>query len=1087
VCPPTAQPQDDGAADRRGRHPSRASPFVGRTAEIRRLMRALGSAAKSRDARVAVITGPPGVGKTRLATEVAARARRLGARVAIGRSWGDGGAPPLWPWQTVLRDLGAASELLAEGLGKTAHDRFARFAAVLEHLRLVGSSPAPLVIILDDAHLADLATLLLARFVIREQRGLPLLLVLTRRDEGEAATPEARELLDEIERDASTIPLRGLPPAAMRAYLAALGLRALGPGLLQVVATITGGNPLHLRQVASRSALDGDVAGALERATEDILARLSPPRRRIVAVAALLGPETTTVEVGAVADASAVEVEDTLSQARALGLLEGRPPASVAFVHDLVREAALATLTLTERLDLHARAAAALRGNVPAQMLRRTHHALEAAARSAGHGELALSLARETARALCAAGGLEAAAALLRRAADVHAALEVPIPAAPLAVECAEAVLACGRLAQARPLFERAAGLADSEKDSLSLARAALGLGGIWLREHRFTDETAHVSSLQRRALAALPPQAEVLRARLLARLAAEDAYRGAPIHRAEEAVEAARQTGDAHARAEALSLYHHVLTSPEHGAQRLAVADQLIVASAEAEDVLLTLIGLCWRAADLFLVGDARGAAALEELRVRAEALQCRGIVFIVRAMEVMLTIRAGRLAEAETAAAACYALGVEVGDVDALAYYGGQLAAIRVFQGREAELADLAASIAASPTLIPERERSFALAAALFSLRAGRSGAARAALDQLAREGIGALPRSSSWLTSMLAIVELASALHEAPVARAAYEALLPFAELPIMASLLAVVCFGSTHRLLGVAAATCGEYDRAVEHLTTAVSASERLGHRPAAIQAQAELGLARVARGRGDDPARGRALVEEAIAATEAIGTGALAERWRTALTAGDRTRRSLERAALVPAAQPGYWRVSYGGQVATVADRVGLRYLAQLLVAPDRSIRALALVVDAGAAVPTARSQRVLDDRAVAALRARIADLRQREALVEAERVELEKLTRELGRALGLGGRSRTFADVSERARTAVRKAIKRAIDEISTANPAIGQHLAATISTGALCCYRSLANGASSPSSFPNTIGGRTGRSRRTSSGTPGV
>jgi hypothetical protein len=624
-------------------------------------------------------------------------------------------------------------------------------------------------------------------------------------------------------------------------------------------------------------------------------------------------------------------------------------------------------------------------------------------------------------------------------------------------------VLACGRLAEARPLFERAAGLADLEKDGLSLARAALGLGGIWLREHRFTDETARVSSLQRRALAALPSHADVLRARLLARLAAEDAYRGAPVHRVEEAVEAARRTGDAHARAEALSLFHHVLTSPEHGPQRLAVADELIAAAVEAEDVLLTLVGLCWRAADLFLVGDARGTAALEELRARAEALQCRSIVFIVRAMEVMLAVRAGRLAEAETAAAACYALGVEVGDVDALAYHGGQLAAIRVFQGREAELADLAASIAASPTLIPERERSFALAAALFSLRAGRPGAARAALEQLGREGVGALPRSSSWLTSMLVIVELASALGETAVARAAYEALLPFAELPIMASLLAVVCFGSTHRLLGVAAATCGEHDRAVEHLTAAVSASERLGHRPAALQARAELGLARIARGRGDDLLRGRALVEEAIATAGALGMDGLAARWRAALAAGERTRRSLELAALGPAGQPGYWRVTYGGQVATVADRVGLRYLAQLLAIPDRSIPALALVVEAGVAVPGARRERVLDDRAVTALRARITELRQRTALTEAEQVELEQLTRELGRALGLGGRSRTFADVPERARTAVRKAIKRAIDEISTANPAIGQHLAARIATGTLCCYRGPAAGATPP------------------------
>ena len=82
----------------------------------------------------------------------------------------------------------------------------------------------------------------------------------------------------------------------------------------------------------------------------------------------------------------------------------------------------------------------------------------------------------------------------------------------------------------------------------------------------------------------------------------------------------------------------------------------------------------LCWCTADLFCLGDARALTAHGELRVRAEALQCRSILFTVRAMEVMLTLRAGRLDEAEAAADACYAMGVEVGDVDALAYYGGQ-----------------------------------------------------------------------------------------------------------------------------------------------------------------------------------------------------------------------------------------------------------------------------------------------------------------------------------------------------------------------------------------------------------------------------
>jgi hypothetical protein len=64
---------------------------------------------------------------------------------------------------------------------------------------------------------------------------------------------------------------------------------------------------------------------------------------------------------------------------------------------------------------------------------------------------------------------------------------------------------------------------------------------------------------------------------------------------------------------------------------------------------------------------------------------------------------------------------------------------------------------------------------------------------------------------------------------------------------------------------------------------VTASERLGHRPAGVQARAEWGLAFIARGRGEDARRGDALVNEAIAAAEALGMGALAGRWRAAMT------------------------------------------------------------------------------------------------------------------------------------------------------------------------------------------------------------
>ena len=1015
-------------------------------------MSVMSSAVRARDLRVALITGVAGVGKTRLAQEVVLRARQTGARVGTGRAWADAAAPPLWPWYSILRDLGASAHLQEPGLGPTTRDRYARFTGVLEHLRTTAQIAAPVVIVIDDVDRADEATLLLISFVMREQRGLPLVMLLTRRDEG-AGRNDASPMLSEIERDATTILLRGLPRSAIRRYLVALGVRSVSSDLLDAAAALTGGNPLLLRQAATRGVLEDDFAGALEHSTDDIVARLPTATQQLVAVAALLGPLSTLMEIAAVSGASLADVDRAICEARSLGLLERTASSTVAFVHDLVRQAIVSSTPLDERLNVHARAAAELRGSGPAHMLKRSHHALEAAIRSTEDVERAIGLAREAARQLHQSGGFEAAAGLLRRAFEVHVSSGSHLSAAILAVEHAEAVLACGRLAEARPLFDRAAKLAESEGDTSSLARAALGLGGFWLREHRLADDTARVTTLQRRALAKLPPDADVLRARLQARLATEDVYRGAPIERAVEALHAVRRTGDAHALAEALSLYHHLLTGPEYTAQRLAIAEEIIASAVAADDPLLTLVGLCWRAADLLLAGDTRGPVAVEELRMRAEALQCRSILFAVRAMQVMLEIRSGRLADAEAAAQGCYAFGMEVGDVDALAYYGGQLSAIRVFQGREAELSEMAASIAESPTLIHERERSFVFAAALCALRGGNPARAQTALEQFMTESDGGLSRSSSWLTSMLAVVELAAAMNHAAAARRAYDALLPFADRPVMGSLLAVVCFGSTYRLLGVAASTCGEYDRAVEHQAAAIAANERLGHRPAAIQARAELGLACLARGRGNDHESGTALVREASSLADTLGMNALATRWREALTRFRPRDGPHDMATLSRAAEPGLWRVSYAGQVATVRDRIGLHYLEQLTGAPGRSIPALTLAVKGHTSVHSGQSQRVVDETALRALRDRMLDLRRRDALSAEEQNELDALDSELRRVLGLGGRIRNFADAAERARTSVTKAIRRALEEISSANPAVGEHLSRHVSTGTYCRY----------------------------------
>ena len=442
----------------------------------------------------------------------------------------------------------------------------------------------------------------------------------------------------------------------------------------------------------------------------------------------------------------------------------------------------------------------------------------------------------------------ERADALLSTATELHDSLDLGPPAASLLVEWAKAALLCGRLAEARARFDRAASAADRDADPGTFAEAVLGLGGVWVNEHRSAVDRARVLGLQRAALARLPAGESVLRCRLRTRLAAEAVYDGAPLDDVRSSAGQARRSGDARALAEALSLCHHAMLSRAPLPDCLQVAEELIEVASQADLGVLALMGLCWRTVDLFQLADPRAPRALEDLRQRADALACQSILYIVEVLDVMVLLRAGRLDDALARAAQAYELGTAVGDIDAFAYLGAQTVAIRWMQGREAELLDLVEEAASSPTLI-QLEFAFRATAAHVAARAGLLERARTTLDALAAAGLAALPRSSTWQTGMTAIVEVAAALGDGEIARQAYELLEPLAGLPTLAS-VGILCLGSTERPLGVAAMTYGDLDRAVDHLKRAVDANRHLANRPMTTIARADLAEVLRRRGRPD---------------------------------------------------------------------------------------------------------------------------------------------------------------------------------------------------------------------------------------------
>ena len=609
------------------------------------------------------------------------------------------------------------------------------------------------------------------------------------------------------------------------------------------------------------------------------------------------------------------------------------------------------------------------------------------------------------------------------------------------------ALLERGRLRESREMFWQQAETASANGDVEALAEAALGLGGIWVHEHRTTLDNARVEALQRQALEALPHD-HALAPRLRMRLAAERAYRFGHGDDVFTELEHARAVGDAVGLAEALSLTHHCLLGPQHTAERAALAEELIAVSPATGRPLDGLVGLMWRTIDLLLAGDRRACRSLTELRDGLVATPCDALAFVVAAIDVMLATRQGRLDEADRLAAACYELGCDVGDADAFGWYGAHLVAIRWLQGRGNELLDLLDELVDSTT-VAEPLPAFVAARATLAAASGDELRARAALACLRTADLAELTPSSGWAATMLAACEAAYLLDDADAAAEGYRLLAPFAELPVMAG-IAVACYGSAHRPLGFAAATMGDVDAAVDHLERAVVAELARGGGPwhaIALAGLADVLDRRGGSGDGERAARARgAAVEEA----RSFGMHVRADEWARQ---GCSTTITCRRDGRV-------WVVRRGEREAAVPHGVGMQYLDHLLRHPDVDIAAVDL---AGAASAPSGRDPVLDPRAKAAYRRRVeelqADLDDAERCSDLERVartrlELDRYLEELARATGLGGRSRSFADAAERARVSVHKAIKRALAAITEAHPDLGRELASRVVTGTRCVYR---------------------------------
>ncbi|MEA2321403.1 MAG: hypothetical protein QOD81_1253, partial [Solirubrobacteraceae bacterium] len=402
-------------------------PLMGRDPELRRLL-ALWDRARGGRGALAVIGGEGGIGKTRLARELVARAREHGARVASCAALDLGGAPPfgLWtellaelasgldpppadaPWPEELarlapalpRRLGRAPARTADVAPELARARM--FEAVVE-LAAHATAGRPLVLVFDDVHVADGPSIELAAYLARRIADLPVLLVMTRRttprsDAVDALLQAARArgvATDEVD-------LEPLERGDLERLIGAVaGLDALERARVVAVAD---GNPL-LALESARAATRGDRGppSSLRGVVRAAVSGLSAPARRTVELAAVAGRDLERAELVALAEPRAV------LDAMDCGLFrsaDGR----FGFRHALLRDAVYADLEDARLRGLHE----AL-GEAPGLRAAEAAHHL----RLAGRDDLAAGRLLQAAAEATRATAFQQAVAFLREAVDL--------------------------------------------------------------------------------------------------------------------------------------------------------------------------------------------------------------------------------------------------------------------------------------------------------------------------------------------------------------------------------------------------------------------------------------------------------------------------------------------------------------------------------------------------------------------------------------------------------------------------------------------------------------------------------------------
>jgi DNA-binding CsgD family transcriptional regulator/tetratricopeptide (TPR) repeat protein len=382
--------------------------FVGRTRELAELEQAL-EAAQAGSSAAVLVAGEAGIGKSRLASEVATRARAAGFDVLLGRSIDLVGTElPYQPFVEALRPLGDVRRP-DEAAAGTQLRLFEDTLALLTDRAAV----APVLLVLEDLHWADTSTLDLVVFLAHNLAGQRLLLIATYRPDEHSSAERMRRFVGGVRRSGCALSVE-LGPLA-RDELTALLAAADDPpaaALLDSIVARSEGNPFFAEELLVAAGQTGELPSGLRNVLLQRFARLDSRTQDLLRLAAAAGSDVGYPLLLAVSGVSERDVRESLRLAVEHGVLvPDHAAGSFRFRHALLAEAIYATVLPGEREETHAKLADELArsgAGSPAELA--PHWA------AAGRSREALAASVEAARQAEAVFGLAEAHAQLERA-----------------------------------------------------------------------------------------------------------------------------------------------------------------------------------------------------------------------------------------------------------------------------------------------------------------------------------------------------------------------------------------------------------------------------------------------------------------------------------------------------------------------------------------------------------------------------------------------------------------------------------------------------------------------------------------------